>query len=101
MKKFFVLFSVLMLGLAVSVSAQDNRRDPRQSTRSTNVQSPRETHNVNNNTQINSQRVTSAPKQQGSSNQQSPRTTSNNSSNNNDRVQRDATNNSKTAKPKN
>ena len=38
MKKVIVLVSALMLGFAVSASAQDNR--------STSTQSPRETHNV-------------------------------------------------------
>lgn len=97
MKKVIVLVSALMLGFAVSASAQDNR--------STSTQSPRETHNVssrpasqspretraNSYSESNSRRPSVAPSQQSNSRQQSsPRTTSS-SSNNNDRIQRDAT----------
>lgn len=96
MKKVFILVSALLLGFAISATAQDNRSTSSQNPRETHnvsssstTQSPRETHRVDSNTEANSRRPSIAPKQQNDNRQSSSRTTS--SGNNSDRVQRDAT----------
>lgn len=89
--------SALLLGFAISANAQDNKSTSTQNPREThnvssrsNTQSPRETHKVNNNTDANSKRPSIAPKEKSDNRTTSPRST-----NSNDRVQRDATKNSR------
>ena len=96
MKRVFLLMSVLLIGVAISANAQDNKSRATQSPREThNVsirpQSPRETHKVNSNIEANSRRPSIAPRQENNGRQSSTRTSSDN---NNDRVQRDVTKNS-------